>query len=227
MTVAVASDADHDDLVEAVTRLAEEVERLREQNEQLRDDLEETRDELESVRDRAGRDRAELSGRVTELEAAVDDDARDDDGDAAVEDDSSGSDPTVPDAETALEETLQLPDAVADDSLSANQQRARSVARDIGDYAEFNHEYGNYSLTAKRLRIVLKAQADDETAAHHETVKRVRKFLNRLGESEVTVTEDRGGTKRLVFAESLVNRIEAYQAHGGVRDETVGTGVTT
>lgn len=225
MTVTVASDADHDDLVAAVTRLAEEVEQLREENEQLRDDLEETRDELESLRDRAGRDRAELSGRVTELETIVDDVDHADDGDTAVEGDPS-DEPAVPDAETALEETLQLPDGVAEDSLSANQARARSVARDIGDYAEYNHEFGNYSLTAKRLRIVLKAQSEENTA-HHETVKRVREFLDQLGESEVSITEDRGGTKRLVFAESLVDRIEAHQAHGGVRGETVGTGVGT
>ncbi len=58
-------------------------------------------------------------------------------------------------------------------------------------------------------------------------MKRVREFLAQLGESEVTMTEDRGGTKRLVFAESLVDRIEAYQAHGGVRGETGGAGVKT
>ena len=237
MTVAVASDAHHDDLVAAVNELYERVERLEDENEQLRDDNKRLREELESVRDRAGRDRAELSSRVTELEESHDDTETE-----PSEGGSSASDPkgetgedgnnaptnTPPSPETALEDTLRLPDGVASDSLSANQQRARSVARDIGDYAEFNHEYGNYSLTAKRLRIVLKAQSDSDAACHLETVKRVRRFLNRLGESEVSVVEDRGGTKRLVFAESLVKRIEAYtdaEAHVGVQSETVGDGV--
>jgi regulator of replication initiation timing len=212
-------------------QLREELDSVRNENERLHGELESLREELESVRHRAGRDRAELSSRVTELEESAEEsssEAQTDDPEADSPDANPGeqmAEPTVPDAETALEDTLRLPEPVAEDSLSANQARARSVARDIGDYAEYNHQYGNYSLTAKRLRIVLKAQSDDETAAHHETVKRVRNFLDRLGESEVSITEDRGGTKRLVFAESLVDRIEAYQAHGGVRGETMGTGV--
>jgi chromosome segregation ATPase len=231
VTDALAESGADQDTIELVethgSRMVEHVGHLESENEQLSERVEHLESELESVRDRAGRDRAELSSRVTELEESHDDTETDD-----LEPDSPDSKgggqtakTTLPDAETALEDTLRLPDGVAEDSLSANQARARSVARDIGDYAEYNHQYGNYSLTAKRLRIVLKAQYDGETAAHHETVNRVRDFLNRLGESEVTVTTDRGGTKRLVFAESLVDRIEAYQTHGGVRGETVGTGV--
>jgi len=218
------------ELSKEVNRLQEENAELRDANEQLREKLAETREELETVRDWAAKERAELSRRVTEFEETMEshDDAETDELEADSPDadpEEQTTEPTAPDAETALEDTLRLPEPVAEDSLSANQARARSVARDIGDYAEYNHQYSNYSLTAKRLRIVLKAQSDDETAAHHETVKRVRNFLDRLGESEVSITEDRGGTKRLVFAESLVGRIEAYQAHGGVRGETVGTGV--
>jgi hypothetical protein len=230
MSVAVPSEADHDELVTVVKQLAGELNQLREENDQLREENEELREELADERDRTARELAQVRTRVTELEESVEKspDTAETEG---VEPGSSRSDPegqtpdpTVPDPETALEDTLRLPDGVAEDSLSANQLRARSVARDIRDYAEFNHQYGNYSLTAKRLRIVLKAHSDDNTA-HHETVKRVRKFLNRLGETEVTMTEDRGGTKRLVFAESLVDRIEAYQNHAGVQHETMGAGV--
>jgi cell shape-determining protein MreC len=235
MTVAVDDDASHDTLVAAVNELYERVERLEDENEQLRD-------ELAEERERSARERADVRADLHDLTETVEshDDAETEPSGAESspsnpkgqtgEDGEDGPTNTPPSPKTALEDTLRLPDGVASDSLSANQRRARSVARDISDYAEFNHEYGNYSLTAKRLRIVLKAQSDDETAAHHETVKRVRKFLNRLGESEVTVTEDRGGTKRLVFAESLVERIESYtdaEAHGAVRHDTVGTGVET
>lgn len=235
MTVAVDDDASHDTLVAAVNELYERVERLESENERLRD-------ELAEERERSARERAEVRSDVHQLtETVQSNDGGETEPSGAVsseenpegntpEDGEDGPTNTPPSPKTALEDTLRLPDGVAEDSLSANQQRARSVARDIGDYAEYNHEYGNYSLTAKRLRIVLKAQSDDDAACHHETVKRVRRFLNRLGESEVSVVEDRGGTKRLVFAESLVERIESYtdaEAHGGVRHDTVGTGIGT
>jgi|APHM01.1.fsa_nt_gi hypothetical protein len=259
MSVAVPSDADHDELVTVVEQLASEVTQLREENDQLRERVHELERRPQINWDSTAFDDAvvsrpegcdfpigaslqrrpredavedlevveELTDRVTELENTVESvDSDEESRSADVEPEGQTADPAIPEAETALEETIQLPEVVVDDALSANEQRARSVAKDIGDYAEYNHKYGRYSLTASSLRKILTAQSDSG-GAHHQTVKRVRKFLLRLGGEEVTAVEDRGGTKRLVFAESLVDRIEASQNHGGVRHETVGTGVTT
>jgi len=82
----LANNPSRDDLIGVIETLVTEAERaheereqLRQENEQLREELSGVRDgneqlesELESVRDRAGRDRAELSSRVTELEESVD-----------------------------------------------------------------------------------------------------------------------------------------------------------
>lgn len=204
--------------------------------EQLAERVRDDHEQRDEVRDKTARELAEVRSRVTAVEETVEspDNAETESSEAVSSDGEGGGETpqdantddteTPPSPETALEDTLRLPEPVAEDSLSANQLRARSVARDIGEYSEYNHEFGNYSLTAKRLRIVLKAQSDDN-AAHHETVRRVRDFLSRMGESEVSIVEDRGGTKRLVFAESLVSRIEAWVTHGSVRGDTVGAGV--
>jgi hypothetical protein len=141
-------------------------------------------------------------------------------------DDSESCRDDTPAPETPLEEVLQMPDRTASESLTANQQRARAIAADIEQYATYNHKFNNYSLTATQLRTVLTAQSDDGRV-HHQTVKRVREFLDELGDSEVTVKRDRGGTTRLVFNAALVERIERQQAaHGVVRTDTSTEGAT-
>jgi chromosome segregation ATPase len=136
----LANNPSCDDLIGVIETLVakqaeaqQERERLRQENEQLREELSEVRDEneqleseLESVRDRAGRDRAELSSRVTELEESVDEPQ-----DGSEETDSPGSNPspqtentTLHEAVTPLEKVTRLPEGAAESSLSRNLFRS-------------------------------------------------------------------------------------------------------
>jgi len=232
VTDALAESGADQDTIESVenhgSRMVEHVDGLRDENEQLSERVEQLESELESVRDRAGRDRAELSSRVTELEETVDesqDGSEETDSNPAERDETPTPDGPSP-PKTGLEEIVRLPAGVATDTLTANEQRARSVARDLGDYCDYNHQYGTYSLTASTLRKVLTAQSDGDGSVHAQTVKRVRQFLSRLGSDSVSVVEDSGGTRRITFAESLVDRIESWvEDHGGVTAETDRVGV--
>jgi hypothetical protein len=173
------------------------------------------------------REQAEIRSDVHEVKQTVEsqDGSEESDSNPAERDETPTPDGPNP-PKTGLEEILRLPETVASDSLTANEQRARSVARDLGNYCDYNHQYGTYSLTASTLRKVLTAQSDGDGSVHAQTVKRVRQFLTRLGEDSVSVVEDTGGTRRITFAESLVNRIESWvEAHGGVTTDTVGDGV--
>jgi uncharacterized coiled-coil protein SlyX len=170
----------------------------------------------------------DIDERIKTLEAGEDDPAADNEsGEATPTPDGSPTPQNqVPETETPLEEVLQMPDTTAETSLSANQQRARAIAADIEQYATYNHRFNNYSLTATQLRTVLTARSDDGRV-HHQTVKRVREFLTELGDTEVTVKTDKGGTNRLVFNADLVRRIERQQAaHGVVCDNGVGEEAT-
>jgi len=166
----------------------------------------------------------DINERIKALEASEDDSAADDESGEATPNPDGSTTPQnqVLETETPLEKVLQMPGTTAETSLSANQQRARAIAADIEQYATYNHRFNSYSLTATQLRTVRTARSDDGRV-HHQTVKRVRDFLTELGDTEVTVKTDKGGTNRLVFNPDLVRQIERQQvAHGVVCDNGVG-----
>lgn len=172
---------------------------LERKNERI-DELEERIEELEEGRETAARERAELCGRVYELE------------ECQTQPDSGASNPT-PDTEepasatpnqpeTPLEQIVGLPEHLADDQLTANQRRARFVASDVKDYAE--SVPAGWSITSADLRRILRA-ADE--SAHAQTVKRVMGMLDDLGGDDVEMVKRRG-VRRVVFADDLVERLD-------------------
>ncbi|MFC7076187.1 hypothetical protein [Haloarcula halophila] len=119
--------------------------------------------------------------------------------------------PTI-ETETPLEDIVALPESVAETELSANQQRARFLARDVRDYAD--KAPAGWCLTAGQVGTVLKAGLD--ITPHSETVRRVIQILEDLCDDAATVRKRRG-EKRIVFDEDLVQRLERQQANDGVR----------
>lgn len=114
---------------------------------------------------------------------------------------------TVQQAESPLEDIIQLPEEVVEDNLTANQERARFVAKDILDYSK--SVPAGYSIKSSQLRRVLTAKED--SPAHTETVSRVIERLDDLGKDDVQVRETRSGERVVVFTEEIVKRIVAYR----------------
>lgn len=200
MSTATSHDTADESLVELVHDLQERVKDLEAENDRLQERVDELETGLEDTRSHAARERAEICGRVHDLE------------EAATEPDSPAANPT-PDAEkpgstglsqpeSPLEQIVALPEHMADDQLSANPQRARFVARDIRDYAE--SVPAGWSIASPDLRRILRA-ADE--SAHAQTVKRVMQVLDDLGGDDVEVVKKRG-TRRVVFTDELVARLQ-------------------
>jgi chaperonin cofactor prefoldin len=115
-------------------------------------------------------------------------------------DDAPTSDPTA-DPETPLEQVVAMPEDLVDEQLTANQKRARFVARDITEYA--SKTPAGWVLRPKDLRTVLNAAFD---TGHSQTCSRVREILADLGDEEVSIQDSRG-ERKLVFEERIVERL--------------------
>lgn len=104
--------------------------------------------------------------------------------------------------ETPIEQVVAMPEEMATDQLTANQDRARFVATDVRDYAE--SVPAGWAISSTDLRRVLQAYDD---SGHTETVARVFDILNDLGGDEIRIV-DRHGTRRIVFTDDLVARLD-------------------
>ena len=201
---------------EAITTL---VEIVREQQEQI--------DELQEQLSQTKREQAEDRQRITTLEDTIDDieTAEDaEDGDISTTTPTPEMvDTTVPNAETSLEDVIRLPEHVAEDSLSKNQERARFVAKDVVDYSR--SVPAGRVIRSSEIRRVLRAGED--STIHTETVSRVMDFLDRLGEDDVRIRESQSGERVVVFEDDLVKRIVAWGNHDVVTPNTSSGGART
>jgi len=146
-------------------------------------------------------EQADHEDRIESIETNAEDDAGDTQCDTS--DQSNQSSETHVSPETNLEQVVSLPEPVVDDQLTANQQRARFIARDLKDYTQSIP--AGRRMTAGQITRVLRAGTDCK--GHSQTVDRVIDFLNAFGEDQVSVKKRRG--KRIVvFGDNLVNRIE-------------------
>ena len=147
---------------------------------------------------RAGKEfldfRPDAARDIAELKRAVSSDGSD--GETA---DSATQSP-----ETPLEDVVALPEYLAGDQLSANQERARFVARDVQDYCQ--KVRAGFVISATDLRRVLAAK-EKETKIHRKTAHRVMDWLAKLGEANGIEVVKRRGTKRVVFPADQVDRL--------------------
>lgn len=96
------------------------------------------------------------------------------------------------DTETPLERICRLPEHIADRELTANQERARFIARDIHDYAE--KVPAGLVIDSRAIKRVI--TASEGKRPHTQTVARVMTFLDELGKDAVQLKKRRG--KKLV-----------------------------
>lgn len=99
---------------------------------------------------------------------------------------------------TPLDQLVALPEHVAERELSANQERARFVARDVRDYAE--KAPAGLVIDSGTVKKVITAA--EGKRPHTQTVARVMGFLADMGKDGVELTKRRG--KKLVVCDPVV-----------------------
>ena len=195
----VSTDTEDEQITTTINTLIAEIEDLRGDVNDLQDELAESR-----------RQNAEDRKRISELESKVERLEAEQDGDEDVEDyQSGGSNPTGGEEsshttpQTPLERTVSLPESMATSELTANQERARFVAKDVVEYTR--SVPAGRAIKSSEIGTVLRAGTDCK--GRSQTVSRVIEFLNDLGGDGVEVVERRG-ERRVVFDEDAAHRIQ-------------------
>lgn len=207
-----------EDLEQRVDELEDENEQLREENEELRERLDERASLRWDSTDHTDLMVESAEGTVYPLGASLDKRVHQDeleelrerlaDGDLAGEADAGAGEVET---ETALEDVVALPEEVADQSLSPNQDRARFIASDVVEYGD--KVPAGRRLTAGRIGKILRAGRDVDP--HPETVARVMAIVDDLGGDGVTKRK-KNGEKRIIVDDDLAARLERLddvQAH--------------
>lgn len=192
-----------DPVVDAVTALAEQVSDLTDRVTDLEDENEQLRQQLNdhTIRlDALGTGLTNANEQIDEL------DGQSRDNDPTPQADDTG--PTSP--ETPLEQVVALDEEMAELELTANQQRARFVAKDFREYA--TSVPAGLSMESGDIRRVLRAGTDCD--GRTATVARVIDFLDNLGGDDAHVVKRRG-SRQIVMDSELVARLEKVgRSHG-------------
>ena len=196
-----------------VEQLIQTVEDLRDTVEQQAERITELETELAQTKDHTGREFADIRARITDIEER----------NQVTEAPSEGATPGVEgdkigaqNAETPLERICILPEHVADRELTANQERARFIARDIHDYAE--KAPAGFVIDSRAIKRVL--TASEGKRPHTQTVARVMNFLDELGKEDVQ-QKKRRGKKLIVVNPEAATRYAAH--HDRCDGETSST----
>jgi hypothetical protein len=137
---------------------------------------------------------SDLTERVEDVEAhSGDDTPRVDTGETGVQND-----------ETPLYRICVLPEHIAERELTANQERARFIAKDVRDYAEKCP--AGLVIDSRAIKRVLTAK--EGKRPHTQTVARVMNFLDEFGKDGVELKKRRGN-KLIAFTPEFVNQLEA------------------
>lgn len=174
-----------------VEHLVQAVNDLQETVEQQAERIDELETELAEHKDHTGRKFADVRARITETEnqQAQSDSVNETPRDTGEETGSQKS-------QTPLERICALPEHLADRELTANQKRARFIARDIQDYAE--KAPAGLVIDSRAIKRVLTAV--EEKRPHTQTVARIMDFLDELGKQDIQQKKRRG--KKLIVANS-------------------------
>jgi uncharacterized coiled-coil protein SlyX len=183
-------EAENDRLRDRVDKLEHRVEKAENSTDYAHDRI----DEANGNHERATDQRKNLFARVHDLEtrAGTEDTVTTPDGC----DTSDGNDTASP-----LAQLTNLPEHVAEEQLTANQQRARFVAKDVLDYADTTPK--GYVVDSATVSKVLAVR--DGESPHTETVSRTMDFLDGFGKSEVE-TKMHKGRRIAVFDEQAAKR---------------------
>jgi chromosome segregation ATPase len=184
-----------------VSEVKSEVSDIRQDSDRNSREIADTNGRVSDIRedtDRVSKKIADTNSRVSDLEENTNTDGSD-----ASESDNSTDNPNGSDGQSALEQVVGLPDDVAMNSLSANQKRARSIAKRVDEYSK--SVQAGRAITSSRMRDILSGMEDKRV--HRQTVQRVMDFLKRFGDGHIDTKETRGGKKVTVFSETVVENI--------------------
>jgi hypothetical protein len=207
------------DLAGLVGEVAEESAQAKERAREAEAKVEEVEDELAEERERSARERADVRADLHEVRESVEDGSEESDCDAAEIDETAPSvSETTPQApETSLGQAILLPEHVAKENLTKNQQRVRDLVKNIHQYS--TSVPAGHRLGASEMRRVLSAQEDGATI-HGQTLARCRDFILRLGGDHVELKESRDGTTSIIFDSEFVRRVVSWSnyddSHGAV-----------
>ena len=219
--------AQFDDPWQAVAHLLTENERKDERIDDLETTVREQREELAEHQDHTGREFADVRSRITDTEADIEDletrtqQTEAHSGDAPPR--GEGNESGAPAGEIPLYRVCALPEEMAARELTANQERARFIAKDVRDYAEKCR--AGLVIDSRAIKRVITAK--EGTKPHTQTVARVMNFLDRLGKDSVE-QKKRRGKKLVVVDQELAGRLSdasATAAHHARGDR--GTGART
>lgn len=184
-------------LVERVETVEEELEaerRAREETEALAEALQKRvtniKAEFKEYREQNELDKARIRQDITALTEEEDE-----------EDEESES---TPSGETVMEQIVSYSEEAVQQHLTANERRARFIAKDITDYAK--KAPAGFVITSTTIRKIVKAV--EGKRPHTQTVTRIIDFLEDFGEGQITV-QKRRGKKRVAFTKELVQRLQA------------------
>ncbi|KTG18771.1 hypothetical protein [Haloferax profundi] len=189
-----------EDLASRISDLEDRIESLERENKQLEETVESQKETIASQREQL----AEYGSRVQELEsnhnAATDHRKHLQQRLHALE--SEKTTPTEDNTSSSpLQQLIRLP-SKAVSKLTANQERARFIAKDITEYA--TKVPAGFALDSSTIRTVLHAK--EGRTPHTQTVARVMDFLDDLGKETVEIVKRRG-TKRVIFTEHAVSEL--------------------
>ncbi|EMA08287.1 hypothetical protein [Haloferax denitrificans] len=203
-----------EDLAARIDELEDRVDELETDTQQLEETLDAQAQTIASQREELSQYNTHTQDLEAQLDAATDHRKHLQQRLYAVESEDTPTDesttPTSP-----LQQLIRLP-SKALSKLTANQKRARFIAKDIREYA--TNVPAGFALDSSTIRTVLHAK--EGRTPHTQTVTRVMDFLDDLGKEGVKIVKRRG-TKRVIFSEHAVSELaETSPASAG------GSGIT-
>ncbi|RDZ44857.1 hypothetical protein C5B91_09100 [Haloferax sp. Atlit-10N] len=188
-----------EDLAARIDELEDRVDELEADTEQLEATVDAQAETIASQRDQLAHYETRTQELEAELDAATDHRKHLQQRLYAVESRDTPTDETTP--TSPLQQLIRLP-SKARSKLTANQERARFIAKDIREYA--TNVPAGFALDSSTIRTVLHAK--EGRTPHTQTVSRVMDFLDDLGKEGVKIVKRRG-TKRVIFSEHVVSEL--------------------
>ena len=167
-----------------INELGETVEQQAQQLQEKTDRIETLEEELAQHKDHTGREFADVRGRITEVENQQTE-PHSEDATPGVEREGIGSQ----DDRTPLERIATTPEHQVDQlGLTANQERARFIAKGVHDYAE--KAPAGLVISSGDIKKVIAAKEGNRP--HNQTVARIMDFLDDFGQDDVDLIKRRG-----------------------------------
>lgn len=207
--------------IDVLEEKAQLVDPLRKKLAITQDELASVKDEFQQYKERNEKDKAEIRGDVHETDEQTETNLNLFDTLNQKVKEFSGELKRVNDGRNSLEQIVRLPAEIAQEALSKNQLRARSIAQDISSLRSKEAFHGRKIITSSTIREKLQATY---SKGHHQTVNRVMDFINEMGGEDVKIKRsETDNSKQLVFEENLVDLLTTAEELDADAIEQVNT----